>query len=93
MCELAPMPHEITIGDTVAYTRSYLARHHLYQRHVESAKGIVAAVYHLDDGAILADILWTNPALPRCVNIKKLTRINGGRLPLRAPDEQGMSFP
>jgi hypothetical protein len=93
MCELAQMPHEITIGDTVAYTRSCLDRHRLHTTGIELGKGIVAAVYHLDSNTILADILWTNPAIPRCVNIRKLTRITDGCLPLRTPDEMRMSLP
>jgi hypothetical protein len=71
VCELPQIAQEITIGDTVAYTPPFPDRYS--KRH--SARGVVAALFHLDCGTILADILWDTPAMPRAVNGRKLSRI------------------
>jgi len=68
------MPHTITIGDTVAYTSSFIDRHSRYPNGVQSAEGKVSALHSLKNGAILADIVWNTPGLPKRVNVKNLTK-------------------
>jgi hypothetical protein len=69
------MPHRITIGDTVAYTDSFIDRHSRYPSGIQSAQGKVTALHTLKSGSILADIQWNKPGLPKRVNIKNLTLI------------------
>jgi hypothetical protein len=66
------MPHRIQIGDTVAYTDSFLDRQSRHHRNMASAHGKVLALHYLKTGTILADIQWDKPGLPKRVNIKYL---------------------
>jgi hypothetical protein len=68
------MSHEIRVGDTVAYTDSFVDRQHLCPSDLRSARGKVTALRRLDSGVILADIQWDVHGLPKRVNIKNLTR-------------------
>ena len=68
------MSHEMRVGDTVAYSESFLDRQHLCPSDLRSACGKVMAFYRLDSGVILADIEWDKHGLPKRVNIKNLTR-------------------
>ncbi len=68
------MSHEIQVGDTVAYTVSFVDRQHLCLSDLPSARGKVKALRRLDSGIILADIEWDIHGLPKRVNIKNLTK-------------------
>ncbi len=68
------MPHGIKMGDTVAYSKSFLDRHGQYPSDMPTARGKVTALHHLDSGVILADIQWNKPGLPKRVNVKYLIR-------------------
>jgi hypothetical protein len=74
VCEVPEMPHRIKIGDTIAYTNTFLDRHSRFQTDMLSAQGKVSALHYLKTGVILADIDWNKPGLPRRVNVKNLTR-------------------
>ncbi len=65
--------HAIQVGDTVAYTDSFLDRQNQYPNNMASAQGKVKALHHLDSGIILADIEWNEPGLSKRVNLKNLT--------------------
>ena len=67
------MPHGIKIGDSVAYTNSFLDRQSRYYTDMLSAQGKVMALHQLESGMILADIEWDKSGLPKRVNIKYLT--------------------
>ena len=67
------MPNGIKIGDTIAYTNSFLDRQNVGVVSAVSAKGQVKALHRLDSGIILADVEWDNPGLPKRVNVKNLT--------------------
>jgi len=68
------MSHEIQVGDTVAYSGSFVDRQHLCPSDLPSARGKVRALRRLDSGVILADIEWDIRGLPKRVNIKNLTK-------------------
>jgi hypothetical protein len=68
------MPYHINIGDTVAYTDTFLDRQSRYQPDMLSAQGKVTALHHIKTGEILADTEWNKPHLPKRVNIKYLIR-------------------
>ena len=70
------MPHPIVVGDTVAYSDSFLNRQHLCPSDLRDARGKVMAFHRLDSGVILADIEWNNRSLPKRVNVKNLIKIN-----------------
>jgi len=71
------MPHDMKIGDTVAYTDAYLDRQSRFHPDMRSAQGKITALHSLKDGGILADIEWNRRGLPKRVNIKNLS--NTGR--------------
>jgi hypothetical protein len=73
---LPKMPHQINIGDTVAYTNAFLDRQSRYHPDMLSAHGKVTALHHLKKGELFADIEWNKPHLPKRVNIKFLIRQN-----------------
>jgi hypothetical protein len=64
----------IKVGDTVAYSDSFLDRQNQCLSNMRSAQGNVKALYHLNEGIILADIDWNKPGLPKRVNVKNLTK-------------------
>ena len=67
------MSHEIQVGDTVAYSSTFVDRQHLCPSDLPSARGKVKILRRLDSGVILADIEWDVHGLPKRVNIKNLT--------------------
>ncbi len=69
-----PMPHQIKVGDTVAYSDSFIKRQNRYPTDMPSAQGKVTVLHRLDGGVILADIEWNQPGLPKRVNVKNLTK-------------------
>lgn len=69
------MPNPIAIGDTVAYSDSFLDRNSRYPNNMLAARGQVTALHYLDKGIILADVQWDKPGLPKRVNAKNLTRL------------------
>ncbi len=71
ICTLKPSDR-IDIGDTVAYAQAFLSRHRQYPNGMSSALGIVKALHCLQNGTILADILWNKPDLPKRVDVKNL---------------------
>jgi hypothetical protein len=64
----------VQVGDTVAYTDSFIDRHSRYHNEMQSAQGKVKALHQLQSGSVLADINWNKPGLPKRVNIKNLTK-------------------
>ena len=68
------MSHRIIVGDSVAYSASFLNRQNQYPSNMQSAQGKVKALHYLDKGIVLADIEWNKPGLPKRVNAKNLTR-------------------
>jgi hypothetical protein len=76
VCELPEMPHGITIGDTIAYTSSFLDRQNVGVASAVSAQGKVVALHRLESGILLADIEWDKRGLPKRVNVKNLIRVN-----------------
>lgn len=68
------MPQPIIVGDNVAYSERFLDRQNHYPNDMASAQGKVKALHRLDSGAILADIEWDKPGLPKRVNVKHLAR-------------------
>lgn len=64
----------IKVGDLVAYTDNFLDRHSRYPNDMRSAQGEVKALYYLDSGVILVDVIWNRPHLPKRVNTKYLTK-------------------
>jgi hypothetical protein len=68
------MSHRIIVGDTVAYSDSFLNHHNRYPGETPSAKGKVKTLHYLDKGIVMADIEWNKPGLPKRVNAKNLTR-------------------
>ena len=75
--EQPTMPHRIQVGDTVVYTKSFLNRQNQYPSEMPVARGKVNALHTLDEGAILADIEWDKPGLPKRVNVKNLCCVGG----------------
>lgn len=68
------MSHAIEVGDTVAYSDTFLDRQNLCPSDMPSAQGKVTVLHRLDSGVILADIAWNKPGLPKRVNVKNLTK-------------------
>jgi len=68
------MPNRIQVGDTVAYSQSFLDRHNRYLTNLPTAQGKVTALHHIKSGITPADIGWNKRGLPRRVNIKNLTK-------------------
>lgn len=66
------MHTQLAVGDTVAYTDSFLDRQSRHHCNMGSAQGKVMALHRLRTGIILADIDWNKPALPKRVNAKYL---------------------
>lgn len=64
----------IQVGDTVAYTDTFIERHGPHLKDAQSAQGQVTALHNLESGATLADIEWSKPGLPKRVNVKKLIK-------------------
>jgi hypothetical protein len=64
---------QIRVGDTIAYTETFLDRQNHQTSDMPAAQGKVKALHYLDNGAILADIEWNKAGLPKRVNIKNLT--------------------
>ena len=64
------MSHAIQVGDTVAYSGTFVDRQHLCPRDLPSARGKVTALRRLDSGVILADIEWDIHGMPKRVNIR-----------------------
>jgi hypothetical protein len=74
---MANRPREspvIQVGDTVAYTETFIERHGPHLKDAQSAQGQVTALHDLESGATLADIDWNKPGLPKRVNVKKLIK-------------------
>jgi len=74
------MSHEIEVGDTVAYSSTFVDRQHLCPSDLPSARGKVKVLRRLDTGVILADIEWNKPGLPKRVNVKNLTKTQAAAL-------------
>jgi hypothetical protein len=66
--------HRIQVGDSVAYSQTFLDRQNRTPANMPSAQGKVKALHRLQSGIILADIEWNKPGLPKRVNIKNLTK-------------------
>jgi len=75
VCELPEMPHGIKIGDTIAYSQSFLDRQNRYPTNMPTAQGKVKALHKIQSGTILADIEWNKRDLPKRVDVKNLTKI------------------
>jgi len=75
MADQSEMSSRIAVGDSVAYTESFLDRHSRYPSDMPSAQGKVKALHRLDSGIILADIAWNKSGLPMRVNVKNLCRL------------------
>ena len=73
MANQSEMSSRIEVGDSVAYTDTFLDRNSRYPSDILSAQGMVKALHYLDRGLILADIEWDKPGLPKRVNVKNLT--------------------
>jgi hypothetical protein len=69
--------NSIQVGDTVVYTKSFVARHSQYPSEMAVACGKVNALHCLDKGIILADIEWDKPGLPKRANVKHLCCVGG----------------
>jgi hypothetical protein len=65
----------IGVGDTVAYTDTFIDRHSRYPNDLQSAQGLVRALHTLESGIILADIDWNRPGLSKRINLKNLTKV------------------
>jgi hypothetical protein len=65
----------IQVGDTVAYTDTFIDRHSRYPNDLQSAQGVVKALHTLDSGMILADIDWNRPGHSKRINLKNLTKV------------------
>ena len=63
MSDQSKMAHPIQVGDTVAYSRAFLARQNQYPNNMQSAQGKVKVLHRLDNGVLLADIEWNKPGL------------------------------
>jgi len=72
------MPYRIEVGDTVAYSDSFLDRPNRYPSDMPSAQGKVRLLHRLDNGIVMADIEWDKPGLPKRVNVKNLVSIANG---------------
>lgn len=70
-------PHAFQAGDTVAYSKSFLARQNKCLAEMPIARGKVVALHTLRSGSILADIEWDKPGLPKRVNVKNLVSVRG----------------
>ena len=68
------MSHDIQVGDTVAYSVSFIGRQHVCPSDLPFARGKVKALHRLDSGVILADIEWDIRGMPKRVNIKNVTK-------------------
>jgi hypothetical protein len=68
------MAHRIQLGDTVAFSQSFIDRHGRHTAGVATAHGRVKAL-HPVKGLMLADIEWTMPGLSKRVNVKNLIRV------------------
>ena len=64
----------IQVGDTVAYSQSFLNRQNQFPDNMLSARGRVIVLHLLDKGIIMADIEWNKPGLPKRVDIKNLVK-------------------
>jgi hypothetical protein len=73
VADQSEMSPRIAVGDSVAYTDSFLDRNSRYPSDMPTALGKVRALHYLDRGLILADIEWDRPGLPKRVNAKNLT--------------------
>lgn len=74
MSDQSEIAHRIQVGDTVAYSQSFLDSQNRYPTTIATAKGKVKALHRLDSGFIMADIEWDKRDLPKRVNIKNLTK-------------------
>ena len=72
MADLSEKSSRIAVGDSVAYTDSFLDRNSRYPSDMPSAQGKVKALHYLASGMILADIEWNKTGLPKRVNVKNL---------------------
>jgi hypothetical protein len=66
------MTHGIQVGDTVAYSQSFLHRQNLTPDSMPIAQGKVKLLHRLGKGIVLVDIEWDKPGLPKRVNVKNL---------------------
>jgi hypothetical protein len=62
---------EFLIGETVAYSETFLDCNRQYANNMPGARGKVTALHYLDK-VTLADVEWDKPGLPKRVNIKYL---------------------
>ena len=74
MSNQSKIANGIQVGDTVAYSQSFIDRQHRYPDKMPSARGKVNVLHSLDKGIIMADITWNEPGLPKRVNIKNIVK-------------------
>ena len=74
------MSCKIEVGDTVAYSDTFIKRQNRYPTDMPSAQGKVKVLHRLDNGVILADIAWNKSGLPKRVNVKNLTKTQAAAL-------------
>ncbi len=67
----------IQVGDTVAYSKSFLQSTGQYTGDVPHARGKVTALVPVGKDLTLAEIAWDKPDLPARVNVKNLTTKKG----------------
>jgi hypothetical protein len=63
----------INVGDTVAYSKTFLQSTGQYTGNVPHARGKVLALHQLSPETTLAEIEWEKPDLPSRVNVKNLS--------------------
>ncbi|MBX9653873.1 hypothetical protein K2Y11_09690 [bacterium] len=70
----------IHVGDTVAYSKTFLQSTGQHTGDVPFARGKVTALIPLGSETTLAEIDWNNEELPPRVNVRNLTTIRGIQL-------------
>ena len=65
---------DISVGDTVRYSRTWLQSTSTHTGEIPRAKGIVTAIKDLG-GLKIATIDWGNPEIPERVNVANLSKV------------------
>ena len=77
MSDWVKRTQKIEVGDTVAYSKTFLQSTGQYTGDVPHARGKVTALVPVGKEITLAEIEWDTPGLPDRVNVKNLTTKKG----------------
>ena len=77
MSDWVKRTRKIQVGDTVAYSQSFLQSIGQFTGDMPRARGKVTSLVPISKEVTLAEIDWDKPDLPHRVNVKNLTTKKG----------------